>query len=182
MDWVLSHHQSGHVGFKLMLNANARVLEHLQQREVPVIHVRRENALARFSSSVIAGETGRRVVLREAGGHQRQSSAGQTAQRVKVRFDADLFQEHWLWCKGMEKRLCGARNILVTEYNDIGSSDWSDRVCRYLGVAPRCLSASTIKLNSSDILSRFSNPEEVEKYLASIGRLDWVEEGTRSIR
>ena len=179
MDWILGHHKSGRVGFKLMLTADAMLLEHVQRRGMPVIHVRRENALARYSSSLIAAETGQRVVrFSETRGRLQQPGGDHASQTVRVRFDADQFQEHRLWCEGMEKRLDGASNILVTEYNEIGGNEWSNRVCHFLGVERHCLSASTSKLNSSDIMARFSNPEEVEKYLVSIGRLDWAKEGS----
>ncbi len=70
------------------------------------------------------------------------------------------------------------QNYLFTTYEDFINESFSRRVFAFLGLTqPEALSTRMRKQNTSDILSRFLNPENAIAYIERIGRMNSANEG-----
>ena len=59
---------------------------------------------------------------------------------------------------------------MTLEYKEAQTNEGMERIAEFLGQkAGRFKKSETVKRNSSDILSRFSNPGEAETFLISKG-------------
>jgi hypothetical protein len=101
-------------------------------------------------------------------------------------FDADEFDTRWrvrhdrhVLYSELLRRCRSAESYLPLEYKEIIPEGGIKRVFRFLEVSPDAeIKPVYQKQNSSDILSRFSNPDAAKRYLEKIGRMDWATEAT----
>lgn len=171
-DVVAASGRADAVGFKLMLNQSELVRNALiADPGYKKILLKRDNMLSVYSSHKIAKETG-------------QGSARRTAEikKARVLFDPKQFER---FCKRYQKRYSDVENALEasgqeffrTSYMEVIKPEVIRDILEYIG-ADRELEweVGTKKRNSPVLTERFSNPEEVEQYLAGIDRLDWLRE------
>lgn len=161
-------------GFKLHLGQNDGYVERSVGRpEEKLILLRRENLLAQFSSELIARATGQ---------GNANTSTGEV-KKAKVRFVARDFDKHvkqsdGRWSRVTEGIRAAGRDSVYLTYLDAVSGDGVGRALDYLGLeAASGLESNTLKRNTSRIVDRFTNPDEVMAHLERIGRADWAEEG-----
>lgn len=174
---VFSKVATGHiVGFKLMLRQHPTLLEQLvDDPSWAKIVLRRDNALAAYSSEKIAKITGQGSVR-----------VGAEVKSAKCPFDRKAFarfvQRRNRQYEHVQKRLKAANvNWLDVEYRELGAQDGLQRILEFLGADPRYAAApKTVKRNPSDILERFEEPNEVAKYLEENGLIEWKIEGAAS--
>jgi hypothetical protein len=70
------------------------------------------------------------------------------------------------------------QDYLFLTYEDYINESLFRRVFPFLGLSqPEVLQTRMKKMNASDILSRFTNPEDVNLYLREIGKQSWAYEG-----
>lgn len=165
-------------GFKLHLDQHDGYLTRAVERpEERLILLRRENLLAQFSSELIAKATGQ--------GNANTATAGEI-KKAKVRFSPREFNRH---VKHTDRRWDDLRQAIdrvgrehvYLSYLDATAGDGIVRVLEHLGLDPvEDLSSNTVKRNSSRIVDRFTNPDDVLAHLERIGRPDWAEEGLPS--
>jgi hypothetical protein len=175
LDRLMAFHPEGLAGFKLLLAHSPPVLNEIAARGYRLIILRRENALARYSSIQI-------LVTMQALGERfdRPANAGPGA--IKANFDATAFERYRegdraRWQAFEDIREHHAPSCLELEYADLAWGDGRERVLDFLGAERRPLKAGLEKLNSTDVVSRFANPETVRDYLASHGLTRWAQEG-----
>jgi LPS sulfotransferase NodH len=166
LDHFLAAHDRGRVGFKLLLRQNQTVMSEIIRRQWPLIILRRQNLLARYSSHMIAKSTGQHCVRN-----------GTTVIREQLTFNAAEFerycrQDNNLWRSEYED-IGIPKKILDLDYCDVAFGDGLARCFEFLGLEPMEVAPCLQKLNSSDIVSRFTNPDDVLAYLARVGRMDW---------
>ena len=166
LDAFLALHDHGHVGFKLMLRQNETIFTEIIRRGWPLIVVQRKNLLARYSSVMIARGTGQRVAKR-----------GVEVKRLQLQFNCGEFEnfrknENRLWETQIEKPGI-YNNALMIDYCEFVTSDGLRRVFEYVGVEAIDAAPNLQKQNSSDIVSRFTNPDDVIAHLEAIGHPEW---------
>lgn len=160
------------VGFKLFLNHNAEALRYVTNSDSKIVLLRRRNALSRFSSFKIAAQTGKWKAT---------SSKGVKRSLVDFReTEFRAYHQNYLSLETLYEMVLNRWNrpYFSVWYEDFISSSevWNDLV-RFVGFEPNDFGDSPlIKQNSSDILSRFSNPDDVKKFVAKVDRYDWLKE------
>ncbi|MGP1283555.1 MAG: hypothetical protein ACTS1X_11315 [Parasphingopyxis sp.] len=131
----------------------------------------RRNALAAFSSGLIAKATGQGAL-----------SAGQHKREAKVEFDALEFSYHvqWWdavyahWTAEVEK---SSAPYMMIDYTEARTRVGIGRIASFLKLDPDKLDEfRTRKRNSDIMLDRFSNPKEARRYLSENGLDDWLVE------
>lgn len=160
------------IGFKLFLNHSAEALRHVINSDAKIVFLRRRNALARFSSFKIAAVTGEWKSIGSVG-----------KKPVKVNFRPEEFRAYMQNYLSLETLfemtlLRWNRSYFDASYEDVTSHPvaWAN-MTTYLGFDPKDFSESLlVKQNASNVLSRFSNPDDVEKFVADINRYDWLSE------
>ena len=162
-------------GFKLMNNQLHKVRVHLLARTGcrPIV-LRRRNVLAVYASSEIARLTG-----------QGSARAGDPIRRVQARFDREAFLAHHAryeagYRKVAEALEANGRAALALDYAALSGPQGTDehrRIADFLGVRPAAMTARTARRNPTDILSRFTNPEDARHCIAQIGHPEWAYEG-----
>ncbi len=165
-----------HVGFKMWRSQAPQACDHiLQDVSVRKIILERENRLAAYSSGAKAETSGIWNI-----GEGRTPKAAYAAQRIE-RFNAanflnfvktqnDLFRYYSRNTKGPA--------IRVT-YDDVVDNSAYETCLRFLGLAmPDERPPGKAKLNSSDILSRFAEPEraKVVQAVTEAGHPEWLVE------
>ncbi len=174
LDRLMGFHTSGLAGFKLLLAHSPPVLEAIAARGYRLIVLRRENALARYSSVQI-------LAAARGSGQSLIRAEDARAAQVKATFDAAAFEQfvesdlaRW---KGFATLLERHRPpFLELEYGELVWGDGRERVLDFLGAARRPLKAWMEKLNSEDIVSRFTNPDTVQAYLSARELTRWAQE------
>lgn len=160
------------IGFKLFLNHNAEALRYVINSDSKIIFLRRRNALARFSSFKIASLT------------SEWKATTQTRKKdVKVNFNANEFRaylQNFLSLEMLFEMTLNrwSRAHFSVFYEDIVARPevWTDMI-RYLGFRREDFGESALlKQNTSDVLARFSNPDQVRDFVCGIGRYDWLSE------
>lgn len=160
------------IGFKIFLNHNAEALRYIINSNAKIIFLRRRNAFARFSSFKIAAAT-----------NEWKSTGSKENKSFKVDFRPEEFRaymQNYLSLETLFEMTLTRwnRNYFDAWYEDITSQPvaW-EKMVNYLGFDPKDFSESSlVKQNTSNVLSRFSNPEAVEKFAADINRYDWLSE------
>jgi hypothetical protein len=167
-----------HVGFKIFGKHNPAVLKKLvKDRGVKKIVQFRRNVLAKYSSMQLAaatGEWGRTGPTTEKTGGTKE----------KVLFDPQHF---WAFC---QEYLKFYRDILqeleetnqgyhFINYEEINNPEFFRAAVRFIGGDTTNIKLATtmVKQNSTHILSRFSNPNDVREFLKANGLLHWSHEG-----
>jgi hypothetical protein len=175
LDRLMAFHTTGLAGFKLLLAHSPPVMNEIAARGYRLIVLRRENALARYSSIQIL------IALQRAGERfDRSPNKGPSA--IKATFDATAFDRYiesdrarWEACTGILER--HAPPCLALEYRELAWGDGRERALDFLEADRRPLEAGIEKLNSTDVLSRFANPHVVRDYLTARGLTRWEQEG-----
>ncbi|HEX3429316.1 MAG TPA: hypothetical protein VHT03_00390 [Rhizomicrobium sp.] len=149
-----------HVGFKIFSGHNDRFLETLiSDDSIRKIVLWRSNLLASYSSSLIArGTFGRKP--------------SKPPEPRQVRFDAARFvaygERHCAFYRSMFERLNAANQVFFTVHYEQINDPWLfASLVSFIGGNPENLVARSRreKLNTSAILSRFTNPADVTEFL-----------------
>lgn len=160
------------IGFKLMLTQNIKARDDLiKDANYKKIFLYRENELACYSSKLIAEETGQgsASVIR-----------GDVVRTAIVPFDTKEFAS---FCKRREYLYKETRQLLAQqdqeyidiEYKDAITSEGTGRVIAFIGADLHFITElGTLKRNTSNIVERFTQPDEVMTYLKSIGKEEWA--------
>lgn len=166
-------HGGKHVGFKIFKGHNDEILDELvADPAVKKIVLFRPNLLAVYSSSRIAHHVGERVL--------------KTPREIQplVRFDQDKFvkycRKYVAFYRGVVEKLVASRqNFHFLDYGAINNPSLFAAVVSFIGADPdqARLEPSMIKQNSPDLLKRFSNPDEVDRFLRGKGLMNWLYEG-----
>lgn len=177
LDKLLAFHHEGYAGFKLLWGQAPEIQEEVVRRGFHIVVINRENMLAKFSSWRILS------TMREAGEpFHRPANEGPSA--VKIPFQARRFERY---C-GVERdeeaafrALCAKYDppLLNVTYEELVWGDDVGRILDFLGAPRQPLNPNIEKQNSSDIVSRFENPERVRSYLKRHGLERWASEGPR---
>lgn len=159
------------IGFKLFLNHNAEALKYVVNSDAKLIFLRRRNPLSRFSSFKIATATGE------------WKSTVMSKPKKTVQFHAAEFRAYIQNFTSLETLFEMVANRWNRPFFDLWYEDlvkqpqvWND-MCKYIGYPGDEFGASPIvKQNSSDVLSRFSNPDDVRDYVSQVGKYEWLSE------
>jgi len=161
-------------GFKLMNNQLQKIRAcMIAEGEARFIVLRRENVLAVHASAEIAARSGQGVAHK-----------GDTVIRTRVRFDRDRFLDHMRRYEAGYARVARTladheQSALELDYVRLARTDAETeqkRLLDHLGVPVRPLTADTLRRNPSDILSRFTNPDDALRAIEEIGHPDWASE------
>ncbi len=167
-----------HVGFKIFEGENDAILDQiLADTNIRKIVLFRRNILASFSSALVARETGR----------YGQRDGKRHPDPPKVKFSRKQFANFHdryvtFFHKVMEELRKSGQFYFLVNYEDINEPDVLANIVAFVGGDPikpfsRELQYKTqVKQNSSNIVSRFSNPRTVKKFLAKFGLLYWTHE------
>lgn len=160
------------VGFKQHLDQQADFYNKLiKDPEWKIIVLQRENRLAQYSSKKIALETG-----------QGNAPKGTKIIRTTVKFKSHEFKK---FVKSREKEWDSVFNslrdsskpVFQIRYTDLLSEKTIHNMLEFLEVDTSVnIEPGTEKRNSSNILSRFNNQEEVLGTLEEMGSLEWRSE------
>jgi hypothetical protein len=170
-------HGGKQVGFKIFDGHNNEILDELiADASIKKVVLFRPNLLAVYSSSRIAHKIGERVI-----------KAPRESQPL-VHFDPKKFikycRKHTSFYRDVLDRLVrGRQSFHFLNYETINDPSLFAAVVAFIGADPAkaILEPASIKQNSSELLKRFSNPEEAEELLRSEGRLNWLYEGEASL-
>ena len=174
-----ANYGKSHVGFKIFRGENDAVLGNLiADKAVRKVILYRRNVLANFSSALIAKETGQ-YGLRD--GAAKVADSG-------VKFNSDHFIRFHDRYVGFFGRILSDLSSTGQVYHFINYEDVNNphaiaNLVAFLGADPsRKFAAESDdrqhqKQNSSDILSRFSNPSSARRFLRENGLLHWMHEG-----
>jgi LPS sulfotransferase NodH len=168
-----------HVGFKIFNNQNNIVLRTvLDERDILKIILYRRNVLAIYSSFAIAGKTGKWNL----------SKSSEDQEQQKTIFDPQKFLNFHnrytnFYRRVLNRIISNGQSFHFLNYDEINDPIlFNSLVTSITGIAVEArLESGHAKQNSSDILSRFSNPAEVEGFLAARGLMHWAYEGNTSL-
>lgn len=171
-------------GFKIFGDHNAEVLNRvLYETTIKKIILYRPNFLAVYSSEKIA-EAEKRYLIWEQNAISIDAGAYESKRTSeKAQFDPEEFHRRWTAYQEHYKHALDVLNntgqeYLFVTYEDFINESFFRRVFPFLGLTqPQIVHTRMRKLNSSDILSRFLNPDEARAYIEKIGRLNWAHEG-----
>jgi hypothetical protein len=160
------------VGFKICPGHNDMMLDKvLLNRGIGKLVLLRQNVLAVYSSAQIARQSGAR----------RSAVAGASESKPPVEFDPNKFLRFWqryaAYYRAVFERLNADRqNFHLVYYTELNDSRYFDRILTFIGAKPSqgAMDVQNRKQNSSDILSRFSNPLEAEAFLRKYRLTGWV--------
>jgi LPS sulfotransferase NodH/glycosyltransferase involved in cell wall biosynthesis len=143
----------------------------VEDPDIALIHLSRENLLAQYSSEQIARASGEWARHTDRSGDQR-----------RVRFDAAEFEHFLRYQQRIEMErmnifAAAGRTPLFVEYARLSDAPTRARIGEHVGVViPDSARPDIRKQNSTDILSRFDNPRAVEDFLAAWHLTHWVRE------
>lgn len=157
------------VGGKLLLSRYQieEGLVPLLDRAKRLIFLTRDNRMAWFSSHQIAMETGEWL------------AAVTPEKQHQIRFDATEYEDFVTRQIEAESRVMSAIDIrgkswLKVDFDALKNADSISEILRYLNLPDQELQVDIARQNTSDVLARFSNPEDVKAYAASIGKSEWI--------
>ena len=139
--------------------------------DTALIHLSRENLLAQYSSEQIARASG------EWARH-----TDRTGEQLRVPFDAAEFEHFLEYQQRIEMERMNifgemGRTPLFVEYTRLSDRHTRARIGAHVGITiPDSAQPDIRKQNSTDILSRFSNPQAVEEFLARRYLSRWARE------
>jgi hypothetical protein len=159
------------LGFKIFRNHDRPMLGRIiADRDIAKIVHRRENGLARYASALAKQQT---------------RDPGRNPQKPLVAFDAENFaafhREHAVFFDETERGIAaGGQKYHVSRFEEINDPARLTAMLEFLGVAPELppLQGPPPNRGSSDVLSRFSNPEAAEAYLRDHGVMHWAREAS----
>jgi hypothetical protein len=154
------------IGFKHQLNREP-ITDRLLGvgKELRKILLVRDNILASYSSDKVSDVTG-----------QGTARLGTTVIRAKVRFDPDEFQvfaekRRYFYARARELM---RKPCMEIDYILARTPEGIEKIGNFLDIDPSGFGApKTLKRNSDDILSRFSNPRLVRSYLRENALEHW---------
>lgn len=136
--------------------------------KMPMIILRRRNALAAFSSGQIAKATG-----------QGSLRIGQERKTATIEFDAEDFLSYIRWWEAVyehwiaEVEKSGAPYMII-DYAEARKDEGKARAASFLGLDPEALGQTqTLKRNPDEIVKRFSNAAVVESFLQDHALTHW---------
>ncbi len=159
------------VGFKFMLGHNIRALNLiLEDPDLTLIYVHRDNKLAQVSSWIKASKT-------------RNWAQNRVDEHISRKIDVAprKISQHWHDYATMDRLFTHMFNGLAhhrmrVEYREMFAPGFNDGLCDFLGIArDGGMKSPLVKQGSNDILDRFENPEAIRTYFTRIGRADWLE-------
>lgn len=168
-----------HVGFKIFRGQNDPVLEKLvADSSIRKIVLFRRNVLANYSSAMLAKES--QVWDVQKGKEQGKPS--------KVEFEEDqfvIFHNNFIrYYRDVISGLTGSRQSFhLINYEEINDPLMLAATINFIGADGNHIIGSNkmkkiqVKQNTSDILERFSNPDDAEAFLARNNLLHWKHEG-----
>ena len=172
-------HGRAHVGFKMFKGENDQMLDRIvDDPAIRKVVLYRRNVLANFSSALVARRTGK-YSLREG---------KESGSVPRVKFKPGRFMKfhnrYTEFFGGIVDRLnASGQNFYFVNYEDINEPRVLGGLINFVGAnAAKSISRESqfkrqVKQNSFDILSRFANPEEVERFLRECNLLHWLHEG-----
>ncbi|GEM_PF-1046454 len=172
-------------GFKIFGEHNSAVLDNvLHDPTIKKIILYRPNYLAVYSSERIA-EAEKNYLIKEDDNKISIDACAYDSSRTseKAPFDQTEFNHRWSAYQEHYKYAIdvlneSGQNYLFTTYEDFVNESLFRRVFTFLGLSqPVEVNSRVRKQNTSDILSRFLNPEDALAYIEGIGRINWANEG-----
>ncbi|PKN13223.1 MAG: hypothetical protein CVU69_02665 [Deltaproteobacteria bacterium HGW-Deltaproteobacteria-4] len=171
-------------GFKIFMGHDDVVLNTvLQDPEIKKIILYRPNFLAVYSSDMIAEAEQRYLIFDQTQDRIDSGIRDKARTSAKAVFDRTQFEMRWRDYHSHYQKVVKVLNetnqvYLFMTYDDYINEGLFRRVFPFLGLAqPEQVQTRMKKMNSSDILSRFANPDEVRDYLTETGILHWAHEG-----
>lgn len=172
---------SGHaaVGFKMFSHHDRGMLHKIaSDTSIKKIVLHRKNVLANYSSRLIARETGKYSV-----------KVGENRpKRPLVPFDPDHFikfhNTYIRFYRDIAEGLAETRQTFhLICYDEINDMRLLANLINFLGLDPAdaALNSRADKQNPSDMRSRFSNPEDLERFCRERGLEHWLQEGEASL-
>jgi LPS sulfotransferase NodH len=161
------------VGFKLWISQDRYFIllrRLVTERGTKVLLLLRQNLLAKFSSAKLAKKTGQGRVTGE-----------EEIIRETVFFDSDEFAEYLRRMTRQYERAKQQLNKLgcdwfELEYEQLTSLTVKGRLAEFLGVPDAPLVSPHRKRNTSRIIERFSNTDDVLRFLQSYDLSSWEKE------
>jgi hypothetical protein len=159
-----------HVGFKIFGNHNPKMLRSMLKNDsIRNVVLFRGNVLARYASVMAAKQT---------------ETWGANPKRPLVTFNPDRFGKHAETYLTFFEETLGFLNRKKLPYFFIRSDELNNearlvQLLNFIGatpVLPEGEPADRVR-GSSDIVSRFSNPDDVSRYLEDNGLMHWAYEG-----
>ena len=165
-----------HVGFKLLLYHAPEALDALvADPNVKKVLLFRQNAMASYASDRVANET-----------QTWQIEAGKKLPSIpKVRFDEKDFQRFWRRRSNAYRRVAkkltdSGQPFHMIHYEEISEPVFLASLLCFIGAnaGTARYNAPLQKIGSTDVVSRFANPDEVLHFLSSNDLLHWTHEAT----
>lgn len=160
-----------HVGFKIFGNHAPKMLRSMLKNDsIRKVVLFRSNVLARYASAMAAKQT---------------KTWGKNPERPLVAFNADRFTRHAEAYLTFFEQTLEFLNRRKQSYFFIRSDEINNemrlvQLLNFIGaepVLPEDKSAPERIRGSTDIVSRFSNPHEVLRYLSDNGLMHWAHDG-----
>ena len=171
-------------GFKIFAGHNVQVLEKvLQDQTIKKIILYRPNFLAVYSSEKIAEAEKRYLIMDEKLTSIDAGAYDSSRTSEMAFFDQVDFSRRWTVYQEYYKYALDVLNeteqmYLFMTYEDFINESFFRRIFSFLGLSqPKALHTRMKKQNTSDILSRFYNPDEARDFIKRIGRMNWANEG-----
>ncbi|MEM7315620.1 MAG: hypothetical protein AAF497_20975, partial [Planctomycetota bacterium] len=154
-------------GYKLIAGQHEPAMVYaIMEPGIKVIYLYRDNVLATYSSELLAKLS-----------RKNSKNLGGEAGDLKALFNPSEFEKrcrsrasrHMLYSELLKR---SRKDYFVIEYKELQSREKRAALLDFLGAAPDVeLKAQSTKRNSSDIIGRFSNPDDVREHLEKIERL-----------
>lgn len=171
-------------GFKIFKGHNANIVNHvLLDRTIKKIFLYRQNFLAVYSSERIA-EAEKRYLVWEQSEQRIDADAYVSSITSKKAifnqdhffYELDAYQNFYK--NALETIIESGQEFVFMTYEEFVNEFVFRQIFPFLGVAqPSKMASRMRKLNSNNILSRFSNPDEAKACIEAIGRQNWACEG-----
>lgn len=171
-------------GFKIFNGHDDSVLDQvIHDSSIKKIILYRPNFLSVYSSEKIAQLENRYLII---GDRIKKTDvnvydSSRTSEKAyfdKVEFELALNAYQDFYKKTVIALNKTNQDYLLLNYEDYINEYFFRRTFSFLGLfQPDEVHTRMRKLNSSDILSRFTNPNEVKIYIEKIGRMNWAYEG-----
>jgi hypothetical protein len=165
------------VGFKIFIDHNDAVVKHcVESDDIECIVLYRHNFLSAYSSNLIATENQQWVIM-----------DGSKPKETKVEFKRKDFEFHHKryqkYYRDIITRLNErSKKFMFIQYAETQSEPLVKQTFSFLGLpVPEKIVARATKINSTNILARFSNPEVVQATLEELNLQEWAYESFVSL-
>jgi hypothetical protein len=174
-------------GLKLFQGHSKEVREHvIRAPDWKIVILHRDNFLAVYASRLAARETGAWSSHWQADGEKASEddseSSGERPQRPRVRFDVAVFlksRDTYLnyYDTLLKKCVKAGKVFYLIEYTDLLREEMVQNLAWQVGL-PHTGRFTTVlrKQGASDVLSRFTNPEDALRTIERVARPDWAQE------